>query len=336
MKRALVIAVLLVAAVSCARRHESVIVYCSADKEFAEPIFKEYEARTGVKVLPLYDTEETKTAGLTARLVAEKAQPKADVFWSSDTSRAVALVDQGLAAAFVPESGALIPQRYKDVNGRWTGFGARIRVVLYNTDKVKSSEAPRSILDLTNPRWKGRFAIANPHFGTMSFHAAALFAKWGDARAIDFLRRLQENSAVIAAGNSDVKDRVADGRVDAGLMDEDDAVVAVRERKPVAIAILDQEGADALGTPLMPNVALLVESAPHQEAGKQFIEFLVSAYAEKILAESDAAQYPLHPGVAGPKLLPPLDQVRVMDVDYLDVARRLPSMDVAVRSIFGL
>jgi iron(III) transport system substrate-binding protein len=141
---------------------------------------------------------------------------------------------------------------------------------------------------------------------------------------------------VIAAGNSDVKDRVADGRVDVGLMDEDDAIVAVREKKPVAIAIPDQEGADALGTPLMPNVALLVDRAPHPDAGRQFIEFLVSADAEKILAESDAAQYPLHPGLAGPPLLPPLNRVRVMDGDYLEIARRLPSMDAAVRNIFGL
>ena len=68
---------------------------------------------------------------------------------------------------------------------------------------------------------------------------------------------------MIAAGNSDVKDRVADGRVDVGILDEDDAVVAVREKKPVAIAIPDQEGSDPLGTPLMPNVAVLIQGAPH-------------------------------------------------------------------------
>jgi iron(III) transport system substrate-binding protein len=314
----------------------SVVVYCSADKEFAELVFKAYEAKTGVKVLPLYDTEETKTAGLTARLVAEKSQPRADVFWSSDTSRAVALIDQGIAATFTPESARDIPSRYKDPEGKWTGFAARIRVLLYNTEKVKAAEAPKSIGDLAEPRWKGRVAVANPHFGTMSFHAAALFVKWGDARATEFFRRLHDNGVVIAAGNSDVKDRVSDGRVDVGLMDEDDAVVAVREKKPVAIAILDQEGADALGTPLMPNVAVLVQGAPHADAGKRFIEFLVSAHAEKTLAESDAAQYPLHPGVAGPALLPSLDRIRAIEVDYLEVARRLPSMDAAVRAVFGL
>ena len=84
--------------------------------------------------------------------------------------------------------------------------------LLYNTDHVKDAEAPRSILDLTKPRWKGRFAIANPHFGTTSFQIAALSEQWGDTSATEFLQRLKANGAVIATGNADVKDRVSDGR----------------------------------------------------------------------------------------------------------------------------
>jgi iron(III) transport system substrate-binding protein len=314
----------------------SVVVYSSADKEFAELIFRAYEQKTGVKVLPLYDTEETKTAGLTARLVAEKDHPKADVFWSSDTSRAVALVGQGIADSYMPKESASIPDRYKSARGLWTGFAARIRVLLYNTDKVKSSDVPKSIVEFTKPKWKGRFAFANPHFGTMSFHAAALFTKWGDAPAQAFFEMLKANGAVIAAGNSDVKDRVSDGRVEAGILDEDDAIVAIREKKPVALAVLDQEGPNALGTPLMPNAALLIHGAPHAEEARAFIDFLTSAEAEQILANSDSAQYPLHANVKGPSLLPPLDQVRVMDVDYGEVAKRLPVMDTAIKMIFGL
>jgi iron(III) transport system substrate-binding protein len=313
----------------------SVVVYSSADKEFAALIFRAYERKTGVKVLPLYDTEETKTAGLTARLVAEKAKPRADVFWSSDTSRAVALVEQGIAAAYSPPEAAAIPSRYKSADGLWTGFAARIRVVLYNTDLVKPADAPRSLLEFTEARWKGRFALANPHFGTTSFHAAALFVKWGDARATRFLDALRSNGAVIAAGNADVKDRVADGRVAAGILDEDDAVVALRDKKPVALVVPDQDGKDALGTPLMPNAAILVQGAPHPEEGRRFIDFLVSAESEKILAASDAAQYPLHPGVPGPALLPPLEGIRVLDVDYAEVAQKLPAMDAAVKAVFG-
>ena len=314
----------------------TVVLYSSADKEFAELIFRAYEQKTGVKVLPLYDTEETKTAGLTSRLVAEKDHPRADVFWSSDTSRAVALVEQGVAESYIPKESAGISPRYRSPTGLWTGFAARIRVFLYNTDKVTASEAPHSILDLAKPRWKGRFALANPHFGTMSFHAAALFAKWGDARATTFFERLKSNGAVIAAGNSDVKDRVSDGRVEVGILDEDDAVVALREKKPVALVILDQDGPDALGTPLMPNAALLIRGAPHADEARRFIDFLTSAEAEQILAASDAAQYPLHPGMKGPDLLPALDALHVMDIDYAEVVRKLPVMDAAVKKIFGL
>jgi len=314
----------------------TVVVYSSTDKEFAELIFHAYEQKTGVRVLPLYDTEETKTAGLTARLVAEKARPKADVFWSSDTGRAVALAEQGIAASYASPEAAGIPPRYKSARGLWTGFAARIRVFLYNTEIVKPSEVPRSILDLAKPRWKARFAFPNPHFGTMSFHAAALFVRWGDDRAAGFFQALKANDAVIAAGNADVKDRVADGRVAVGILDEDDAVVALRDKKPVGLVVPDQEGPDALGTPLMPNAAVLVQGAPHPEEARRFIDFLVSAEAESILAASDAAQYPLHPGAPGPALLPPLAGIRVMDVDYDEVARKLPAMDEAMKAAFGL
>ncbi len=314
----------------------SVVVYSSADKEFAELIFAAYEKGTGTKVLPVYDTEETKTAGLTARLVAEAAHPKADVFWSSDTSRAVALVERGIAAPYESPSAKDIPARYKDPNGRWTGFAARIRVILYNTTRVKPAETPKSIGDFTGASWKGRFAIPNPHFGTMSFQAAALFVKWGDEKATAFFRSLKANDAVIAAGNADVKDRVSDGRVAAGIVDEDDAMVAVRERKPVAIVIPDQEGPDPLGTPVMPNTAMLIQGAPHPQEARAFLDFLLSPETERILAKSDAAQFPLHPGVSGPASLPSLDKVRPMEVDYDAVAKKLKIMDSMLKQALGI
>jgi iron(III) transport system substrate-binding protein len=314
----------------------SVVVYSSADKEFSELVFAAYEKKTGVRVLPVYDTEETKTAGLTARLLAEASHPRADVFWSSDTSRAVALLQQGIAEAYASPSAAAIPDAYKDSQHRWTGFAARIRVILYNTTLVKPTDAPRSILDFAKPSWRGRVAIANPHFGTMSFQAAALFVKWGDTRATDFFRALKSNGVIIAAGNSDVKDRVSDGRVAAGIVDEDDAIVALQEKKPVAIIIPDQEGAEALGTPVMPNTGMLVHDPPHPEEARRFLDFLLSPEVEKILAESAAAQFPLHQGVPGPSAFPPLEQIRPFSVDYEAVARMLPTMDGALRSVFGI
>jgi iron(III) transport system substrate-binding protein len=133
-----------------------------------------------------------------------------------------------------------------------------------------------------------------------------------------------------------VKDRVSDGRVAAGIVDEDDAMVAVREKKPVAIVIPDQGDSNPLGTPVMPNTAILIQGAPHPKEAREFLDFLLSPEAEKILAESDAAQFPLHPGVPGPASLPPLDKIRPMDVDYGAVAKKLDVMDSMLKEALGI
>ena len=133
----------------------SVVVHSSADKEFAELIFRAYEQKTGVGVLPLYDTEETKTAGLTARLLAERGRRLLVVRHQPGGGDRRAGRRRPLRTERPNADFRAVSQR----SGLWTGFGARIRVLLYNTNNVRPEDAPRSILDLTQPRWKGRFAI---------------------------------------------------------------------------------------------------------------------------------------------------------------------------------
>ena len=92
MVRRLVVPVVIVAvaAGACGRsesptsERRTVTIYVSTDRVFSEPVLREYERRSGVKVNPVYDTEETKSTGLANRLLAEKARPQADVFWSNE------------------------------------------------------------------------------------------------------------------------------------------------------------------------------------------------------------------------------------------------------------
>ena len=69
----------------------TVTVYVSTDRVFSEPVLREYERRSGVTVNAVYDTEETKSTGLANRLLAEKARPQADVFWSNEPVRTLVL-----------------------------------------------------------------------------------------------------------------------------------------------------------------------------------------------------------------------------------------------------
>src|SRR5687767_8039293 len=86
-----------------------VTVYVSTDRVFSEPVLKEYERRSGVKVNAVYDTEETKSTGLANRLLAETARPQADVFWSNEPVRTLVLKSRGVLAPYQSASAEGIP-----------------------------------------------------------------------------------------------------------------------------------------------------------------------------------------------------------------------------------
>ncbi len=110
----------------------TVVAYVSHDQVFSEPILKDFEKETGIKVRAVYDTEEAKSTGAMNRLIAEKNNPQADVYWANEPIRAEVLRQRGIAAPYVSPNAAGIPAAYKDPNGYWTGFAARARVLIVN------------------------------------------------------------------------------------------------------------------------------------------------------------------------------------------------------------
>ncbi len=310
-----------------------VTVYVSTDRVFSEPILKAYEQKTGVKVNAVYDTEETKSTGLANKLLAEKNNPQADVFWSNEPVRTLVLKSRGALATYKSPNADGIPATFKDPEGYWAGFSARIRVIVYNTKLVKAEEAPKSIYDLTDPKWKGQIAIADPRFGSTSFHVAALYAELGDEKADEFFRKLKANGVKIAPGNSVVRDLVVKGEVKMGLTDTDDVNVALEDNQPVAMVLPDRDG---MGAPLMPNMVSLIAGAPRAEAGKRIIDYLLSAEVERALAQSEAVQIPLRAGVEGPKNIPPINSFKPMTLDYGKAANRVEDVVKRLQPILGL
>ena len=314
-------------------RGRAVTVYVSTDRVFSEPVLQEYERRSGVKVNAVYDTEETKSTGLANRLLAEMARPQADVFWSNEPVRTLVLKSRGALASYRSPNADGIPPALVDSEGYWTGFSARIRVIAYNTKTVKPEQAPRSVFDLADEKWKEQVAIADPRFGSTSFHVAALYTEAGDAKMDDFFRRLKANHVRIVDGNSVVRDLVARGEVKLGLTDTDDVNVAIEGGQPVAMVLPDKDG---LGVPVMPNMVSLIAKAPHGEEARKLIDYLLSGDVERQLAQSEAVQIPLHARVPGPRNLPSIDSFKPMTLDYTRAASRVEDVTSRVASILGL
>lgn len=290
-----------------------VVVYTSVDRVFSEPVLQRFEKQSGTRLRMVFDTEETKSTGLLNRIVAEANRPSADVFWSGDPVRAQLLVRRGLVEPYMPESASDIPPDFRDEGGSWIGFSARARVFLVNTEQIHEGAEPSSILDLVDPRWRGRATIANPAFGTTTMHMAALFSLWGSQRTATFLRRLRENDVRIASSNGEVKRLVAAGEVAFGLTDTDDAAVAVREGAPVRVVYPDQ---DRLGTLLVPGAVVLIRDGPNPEGGRRLVEFLASREVERILAFAPCAQVPLRTGIETPEDVRLPADFRAMPVSF--------------------
>lgn len=304
---------------------EQVTVYTSVDQHFSEPLFRRFEQVSGVVVRPVYDIEAAKTTGLVNRLIGESKRPLADVLWNGEVSQMRRLAEHGVLATYrperLPEGVALGP------SGRWLEFGGRVRVFIVNRQRLGSRPPPTSIADLLDPRWQGGdIAIAYPLFGTTATHAVALAEVWGVEPTLDFFSQLERRGFRFVDGNSVVRDLVVSGRAVFGLTDTDDACGAVARGAPVFATFPDQ-GDDEMGALVIPNSVGLIAGAPHPEAAKRFIDFLIGEAASALLAKSgwlyvSGSQVVADPDCGLPVRLKRMPLASSLDAAALDRLRR--------------
>lgn len=300
---------------ACSEKEEQVVVYTSVDRIYSEPILQAFEDKTGIEVLAVYDVEANKTTGLFNRLVMERQNPKADVFWNGEIMYTLKLKEQGILAKYTSEGLEKIPEGFKDNEGYWMAFGGRARVFIVNRTLLARDQYPKSIHDLieddVDDQLKG---IANPVFGTTAFHMAAIYAAYGENKAFDLYGAIAQSDIHIVEGNSAVRDLVGAGRLAYGLTDTDDALGAINKGLPVDIVFPDQDG---LGTLVIPNSVGLIAGGPHPKNGQDFIDYLLSEEAIRLMVTSGWCQvsvrdfdfdYPLE-----------FDHLKLISVTYEDI-----------------
>lgn len=324
---------LLAAVIACGRMPSissgrTVVVYCSPDQEYSEPILKEFEARTGIKVKAVYDIEATKTTGMVTRLIAEKNRPQADVFWNGEPVQTLKLKQEGVLAPYRSPQAASLPADYRDSENCWAAFGGRARVLLVNTKYLPPDQYPTSLFDFGKNKWRqDKTGVALPLFGTSLTHAAALYEVLGPKKALEFYRNLKATGVRIYDGNSVVRDQVANGYILFGLTDNDDAEGAVRAGAPVKVIVPDQKG---LGTFMLPNTVSLVAGAPHPEEAKALIDYLLSPEVEVKLIQAGYFGYPC-------RALPGYDSaplVKRYQVDYARLPQWLDRAQTELKDVF--
>jgi iron(III) transport system substrate-binding protein len=285
------------ALVSCKKTEyqNQVVLYCSVDQAIAEPVIAEFEKKSGIKVLARFDTEASKTVGLVQKIRAEAEAPVADVLWSGEIFHTIRLARESLLLPYQNGLSSNWPASFKDGQGRWYGFALRARVIAYNTEKVTDEDAPRTLEDCLEPKWKARLVMASPEFGTTGGDVASWFAHYGHDKAVEILQALKSNGVRLVEGNSTAVRMVAFGQADLCFTDTDDVYAAQRNEWPVAMNMLDQVGDGPL---TIPNTAAIIAGCPHPEQAKELMDFLLSEQVENLLVQSDSHNSPIHPAVA--------------------------------------
>jgi iron(III) transport system substrate-binding protein len=313
----------------CGRSRPRVVLYCAQDREFARDVLADFTEQTGLDVAPKFDTEANKSVSLYREIVAEKGRPRCDVFWNNEIVSTIRLQRQGLLDAYDSPSAKGYPAWAKADDHTWTAFAARARVLIVNTKLVPQDERPRSLLELAEPRWRGRVAMARPQFGTTATQAACLFEVLGPDKAKAYLSALKDNGVQLAPGNKQVAEWVAAGTtptgkpVAVGMTDTDDAIGEVKAGRDTAIVFPDREGGRGrMGTLFIPNTLCILKGCPDPAGARRLVDYLLSEEVEKRLAEGPGAQVPLNPAVRAD--LPPQIEtpagVTVMRVDWARAA----------------
>lgn len=213
---------------------------------------------------------------------------------------------------------------YKDDQGYWVTHTGILNVISYNTSLVRPAEVPKSFWDLTDPKWKGKIIIDENESKWM----AGMIRYYGEAKVMDLMRKLAAQNLQFRAGHPVIENMVAAGEFAIGAVDFASGV----EMKKKQGGPIDWVGAEPIIV-LALSLAL-VKDTPHPNAGKLFIDFLLSREGQQVLA-TDGYYYSPRKDVQSPIMKQVSPQMKVIPLP-MDLAKRYNEYFQMYRKVMGL
>ncbi|HEY5195267.1 MAG TPA: extracellular solute-binding protein [Solirubrobacteraceae bacterium] len=283
-------------------------LYSAQHEQTTDAMIAAFTKQTGIKVRVANNDEDV----LTAQITQEGDLSPADVFYTENSNWLEQLNDQGLLSKVDSSTLANVPRQDSAANGDWAGVSARISVLIYNTSKLKPSELPKSVMELGDPKWLGKIEIAPDETDLWPVVSSIDRAK-GHRAALRWLIKLEIN----AAGNDNVPDNetitrdVSQGVSELGLINHYYYYRLVAEvgKGSVKSNIAYFAAHDPGYVEDISGVGIL-KSSKHKAAAQKLVSFMTSVAGQKVLAESESFEYPIHPGVAANAELTPLSKLQ--------------------------
>jgi iron(III) transport system substrate-binding protein len=303
----------------------TITLYNGQHEQTTEALVKQFEAQTGIKVRER-DGDE---ASLAEQIEEEGSNSPADVFYSENSPALMALQGKSLLAPVDPATLAQVPASYSSPQGDWVGVSARVSALVYNTSRLTPAQLPTSVLDLANPKWKGKLAFA-PTETDFQPVVASIANSEGQSAALEWLKAVAANaSAHLEPDNESVTSDVNNGQAAIGLLDHYYWYRLAKEIGPSAVhSQLAYFAPHDPGYVLDVSGAAVLKTSRHPAAAQALLAFLVSAGGQNLLAHTDSFEYPLRPGVAAPPGLKPFDQLQPAPLTVAELGDGMEALDL--------
>jgi len=304
----------------------TITVYSGREEEYVGPLLERYEEETGQEL----DVRYGETAELAATLIEEGENSPADVFFAQDAGALGALEREDLLTELDEGLLTRVPERYRSPQGVWVGTSGRARVVGYNTEKLSEADLPASILDFTDPEWKGRIGWA-PTNGSFQAFVTAMRLTEGEQATEEWLRRIVANDPVAFDDNEAIRDAIASGEIDIGFLNHYYIAEAIEEEgENYPVRAYHPRGGDA-GSLINVAGAGIVSASDDADGSAEFIEFVLSDESQRYFAE-EVKEYPLVEGIPADPAVTPLNEIQQPDVQLGELGDLEGTLELLQRS----
>jgi iron(III) transport system substrate-binding protein len=284
-----------------------ITLYSGQHVQTTQALVNAFEKKTGIQVNVRFDDEDT----MAEQLVAEGSHARADVFFTENSPPLQFLASKHLLAPIAKSTLATTPAKYESSNGLWAGVSARVSVMVYNTSLLKPSQLPTSAMQLAQPQWKGKVAVAG---GETDFQpiVTSIARTYGDAAALKWLDGLKANAGSHQyPDNETIADEVNRGQVAIGIVNQ---YYWYRERAEVGAANMHSAIAyfapHDVGYVVDVSGAGILRSTQHMSEAQKLVAFFDSAQGQQIIAHSQSFEYPIASGVTTAQPETPFNQLQ--------------------------
>jgi len=299
---------------------QSITLYSGQHEQTTDGLVSAFEKQTGITVNVRNDDEDT----LADLIAVQGSHSPADVFYTENSPALEFLQEKGLLSPVESSTLARIPAKYSSAQGDWLGVSARVSVMIYNPSLISASQLPTSVLQLANPKYKGKLAFAAGETDFQPIVTAVLKA-YGKPAALSWLEGIKSNAAShIVPDNETIADEVNRGQVAFGVINQ--YYWYRLEAEIGASGMHSQITHFAPGNPgyvIDVSAAGVLKSSKHQAAAQKFLAFLVSQQGQEIIARASgneqSYEYPLAPGVTTSAPETPFDQLQPYPISIADL-----------------